>query len=59
MEKSSRYKYFFLSIFIILSKPNPDSPSRRDLAKLFEENKTKYEKNVKEWCEKYAIKIPE
>ena len=42
-----------------MSKPNPDSPSRRDLAKLFEENKTKYEKNVKEWCEKYAIKIHE
>ena len=48
-----------LSIFIILSKPNPGSPYRSDVAKLFNENKTQYENNVKEWCEKYAIKIPE
>ena len=48
-----------LSIFIILSKPNPASPYRSDVAKLFNENKSQYEKNVKEWCAKYAIKIPE
>ena len=47
------------SIFIILSKPNPISPYRRDVAKLYNENKQEYEKNVKEWCKQYAIKIPE
>lgn len=47
------------SIFIILSKPNPDSPYRRDIANLYKDNKNEYEKNVKEYCKKNAIKIPE
>lgn len=46
-----------LSIFIIFSKPNPDSPHRRDIADLYKNNKSEYEKKVKENCEKYAIKI--
>ena len=47
------------SIFIILSKPNPDSPYRGDVANLYNSNRAEYEKNVKDWCQKYAIKIPE
>ena len=46
-----------LSIFIIFSKPNPDSPHRKNIADLYQNNYLEYEKNVKENCEKYAIKI--
>lgn len=48
-----------LSIFIIFSKPNPGSPYRREIAKLYKENYPEYEKKVKEYCAKFAIKIPE
>ena len=47
-----------LSIFIIFSKPNPDSPYRDDISNLYLNNYEEYEKKVKENCEKYAIKIP-
>lgn len=46
------------SIFIILGKPYPQSPYRSDLAQIFEKSKEEYEKNVREECEKSAIKIP-
>ena len=46
-----------LSIFIIFSKPNPDNPYRDNIADLYKKNYSEYEKNVKENCEKYAIKI--
>ena len=45
------------SIFVIFKKPNPDSPYKSDIAELFKNNMSLYEKNVKEHCEKYAIKI--
>lgn len=45
------------SIFVIFKKPNPGSPYRSEIATLFNTNKSEYEKNVKENCEKYAIKI--
>lgn len=48
-----------LSIFIIFSKPNPDSPLRGDIAQLYKSNPEEYEKKVKEYCENYAIKIPD
>ena len=48
-----------LSIFVIFEKPNPSSPYQSDIAKLYNENFEQYKKNVKENCEKYAIKIPE
>ena len=47
-----------LSIFIIFSKPNPDSPCRSDIAQLYKTNLVQYEKNIKEHCEKYALKVP-
>ena len=48
-----------LSIFIIFDKPNPSSPYQSEIAKLYLNNIEEYKKNVKENCEKYAIKIPE
>lgn len=48
-----------LSIFIIFSKPNPDSPYRSDIAQLYKTDKKKYEEKVKEECAKFALKIPE
>lgn len=48
-----------LSIFIIFSKPNPNSPYRGEIAQLYTSDYEQYEKNVKEYCDKYAIKIPD
>ena len=45
------------SIFVIFKRPNPDSPYRSEIAQLYNSNREEYEKNVKENCEKYAIKI--
>jgi ubiquitin-conjugating enzyme E2 D/E len=45
------------SIFVIFKVPNPGSPHRSDIANLYNTNMQEYEKNVKENCEKYAIKI--
>ena len=47
------------SIFIIFEKPNPASPYQKDIAELYINDIEQYKKNVKESCEKYALKIPE
>ena len=47
------------SIFIIFLKPNTDDPYREEIAKLYLNNYEEYVKNVKENCEKNAIKIME
>jgi ubiquitin-protein ligase len=47
------------SIFVILSKPNIESPYRSKLRDLYVENKELYNKNAREQCEKYAIKFVE
>jgi len=46
-----------LSIFVIFSVPNPDSPYREEIADLFNTDREEYNKRVKEHCAKYAIKI--
>ena len=48
-----------LSIFIIFSKPNPQSPYRSDIAEQYQNKYEDYEKAVKDHCAKNAIKIPE
>jgi ubiquitin-protein ligase len=45
------------SIFVIFKVPNPESPYRDEIAELYNSNISEYERNVKEHCEKYAIKI--
>lgn len=46
-----------LSIFVILGKPNKESPYRSDLAELYINDKKKYEENAREECKKYAFKL--
>ncbi len=55
--KAKNISTVLLSIFIIFNKPNPGSPYRSDIAKLYRENLQEYEKRVKEHCAKYAMKI--
>lgn len=47
------------SIFVIFKKPYPESPYQKKMADLYNTDRQKYLKNVKEYCEKYAIKVPE
>lgn len=46
-----------LSIFVILGRPNTESPYRSDLSELYKKNKQEYEKNAREECKKYATQI--
>lgn len=46
-----------LSIFRILAKPNKDDPYITELAELYNNNRQEYEKNAREYCQKYAKKI--
>lgn len=47
------------SIFVIFKKPNKNSPYNGEMAKVYNTNPEQYEKNIKEYCEKYAIKCPD
>ena len=47
------------SIFVIFKKPYPGSPYNSNMAKVYNTDPQQYENNVKEYCEKYAIKCPE
>lgn len=47
-----------LSIFVIFKKPNPESPYNKELAKLYKNDKKKYEEEIRAFCENNkAIKI--
>ena len=43
-----------LSILSLLTDPNPDFPADPDIAKVYKQNKTQYEKTAREWTKKYA-----
>ena len=43
-----------LSICSLLTDPNPDDPLVPERAKLFKSNRKLYDKNAKEWTQKYA-----
>ena len=58
-KKAQDISTVLLSIFIIFSKPNPDSPYRGSIATLYNNNREEYIKKVKEECAKYATKITE
>jgi ubiquitin-conjugating enzyme E2 D/E len=55
--KANNINTVLKSIFVIFKVPNPESPHRSDIAQLYKNDRAQYEKNVKEHCEKYAIKI--
>ena len=44
-----------LSICSLLTDPNPDDPLVPDIARLYKENRSKYDSTAREWTQKYAI----
>ena len=44
-----------LSICSLLTDPNPDDPLVPDIAKMYKNNRTEYDRMAKEWTQKYAI----
>lgn len=44
-----------LSISSLLTEPNPDDPLVPEIAKLFKENRSKFEATAREWTRKYAV----
>jgi len=51
---SFRISTLLLSISSLLSDPNPDDPLRPEIAKIYIEDKVKYDALAKEWTLKYA-----
>ena len=47
------------SIFVIFNRPNPKSQYNSNIANLYVENKTKYEQEIRDFCQKNAIKLVE
>ena len=43
-----------LSIMSLLNDPNPDDPLVPEIARIYKNNKSKFEKSAKEWTLKYA-----
>merc|ERR1711998_623602 len=43
-----------LSICSLLTDPNPDDPLDPEVARVYKENRTKYDATAKEWTQKYA-----
>ena len=58
-KKTLNISEVLFSIFSIFSRPNPRSPHRGDIARLYEENREEYNKKVKEYCAEHAIPISE
>ena len=44
-----------LSICSLLTDPNPDDPLVPEIARVYKEDKQKYEATAKEWTRKYAM----
>lgn len=44
-----------LSICSLLTDPNPNDPLEPDIARLYKENKLKYDTTAREWTDKYAM----
>lgn len=43
-----------LSISSLLTDPNPDDPLVPDIARVFKENRSRYEATAREWTQRYA-----
>ena len=57
--KAKNISNVLVSIFYILSVPKPDDAYRENLADLYKKDQKLYEKNARDFCEKYATKIEE
>jgi ubiquitin-conjugating enzyme E2 D len=44
-----------LSICSLLCDPNPDDPLVPEIARIYKTDRTVYNKNAKEWTQKYAM----
>jgi len=44
-----------LTIYSMLTDPNPDNPLVPDIAELYKTDRAQYESNAKEWTRKYAM----
>ena len=44
-----------LAIYCLLTDPNPDDPMKREIAKLYKENREEYNKRARNWTQKYAL----
>ena len=51
----SSFSLVLLSICSLLCDPNPDDPLVPDIARLYKTDRTQYNKNAKEWTQKYAM----
>jgi len=45
-----------MTIRQVLVEPNPDNPLEPEIANIFKENRTQFNKTAKEWTKKYATK---
>ena len=53
--KTSEIFSVLLSICSLLTDPNPDDPLVPDIAKIYKEDRKKYNETAKEWTRKYAM----
>jgi len=44
-----------LSISSLLTDPNPDDPLVPEIAKVFKDNRSRYEATAREWTQRYAL----
>eukprot|EP00040_Diaphanoeca_grandis_P022131 m.118429 g.118429 ORF g.118429 m.118429 type:complete len:150 (-) comp28664_c0_seq1:316-765(-) len=44
-----------ISICSLLTDPNPKDPLVPEIARVYEKDRTKYERTAKEWTQKYAV----
>jgi ubiquitin-conjugating enzyme E2 D/E len=44
-----------LSISSLLTGPNPDDPLVPEIARVFKENRSRYEATAREWTQRYAV----
>ncbi|KAM1007630.1 hypothetical protein ACFX2G_004247 [Malus domestica] len=44
-----------ISICSLLTDPNPDDPLKKEIARLYKNNRGKYEENARIWTQKHAM----
>ena len=42
-------------IINLMDDPNPDDPLNAEIAKIFKEDRAKYDENARDWTKKYAM----